>query len=482
MHVVDMVFFWARAEPDRLAIIQPETVITFQGLADAIESISDRIDQLGLDPHEPVAVSLANPSHSLATIFALFRCGYSVAPVNGPLLLHLRSAGIHNLIYDNQGLVLAGGRNIRFHESWLPQKLPTERRFLRRPIGKVDTILFTSGSTGLPKKFVQTSAGLEGRIVHQNVNALSTRQKALIIAGLSSAYGFNAACELLYPGKTACFAPSGEAALRLISTFGIDSLIASPLQAFELAKLKDQMPDYNLSSLQVILLGGASVGRDGVKQIRSALCRNVINKYASTEAGIAALAPLHLLPDIPGATGFLAPWADVEIVDETGAALPNGSEGLIRYRTPQFTGNLENADAPATADAEGKQWFCPGDVGYVTDDGVLCLTGRRSDLINRGGIKVSITKIEEALEALPEIREASACGMEGRSGFEEIWVAIVPQAPIDISEIRQHLKDHSDVGVMVDEVFEVRQLPRGDLGKVQRHMLKEMMLRLKEGA
>src|SRR5262249_33906984 len=99
MHVVDMVFFWARVEPDRLAIIQPEMVTTCRGLADAIESISDRIDQLGLDTGEPVAVSIANPSYFLATIFALFRCGFSVAPVNAPLLLHLRAAGIRNLIY-----------------------------------------------------------------------------------------------------------------------------------------------------------------------------------------------------------------------------------------------------------------------------------------------------------------------------------------------------------------------------------------------
>src|SRR5690349_20474230 len=97
IHVVDMVFFWAKAEPHRLALIQPEMVTSFQGLADAIESIGDRIDRLGLDTAEPVAISIANPSYFLAAIFALFRCGYSVAPVNPPLYPHLRSAGIRNL-------------------------------------------------------------------------------------------------------------------------------------------------------------------------------------------------------------------------------------------------------------------------------------------------------------------------------------------------------------------------------------------------
>src|SRR5258708_37700861 len=94
VHVVDMVFFWARVEPHRLAIIQPEMVTSFQGLADAIESISDRIDRLGLDAGEPVAISIANPSYYLAAIFALFRCGFSVAPVNPSLYPHLPSAGL----------------------------------------------------------------------------------------------------------------------------------------------------------------------------------------------------------------------------------------------------------------------------------------------------------------------------------------------------------------------------------------------------
>ena len=91
-------------------------------------SISDRIDRLGLDTAEPVAISIANPSYYLATIFALFRCGFSVAPVNPRLYPHLRSAGVRNLIYDTHGQVLSGGRNVRFDMSWLPVRRPTASR------------------------------------------------------------------------------------------------------------------------------------------------------------------------------------------------------------------------------------------------------------------------------------------------------------------------------------------------------------------
>src|SRR5262245_54085169 len=124
MHIVDMIHFWARTAPHRAAIVQPELVTTYQALADAIESIASRIERLGLDRSEPVAVAIANPAMLLATLFALGRTGYGAAPINLQLYPHLPAAGIRNLIYDIQGQMLSGGRNIRFDLSWLPQGGP----------------------------------------------------------------------------------------------------------------------------------------------------------------------------------------------------------------------------------------------------------------------------------------------------------------------------------------------------------------------
>src|SRR5215470_14235901 len=154
MHVVDMVFHWARIDPDRPAIMLPELVTTYAGLADAVDSISKRIDQLGLDPREPVATAIANPTLSVAVVFALQRSGFSAAPANRGLVKHLQPNGIRNLIYDVEGFVASGGRNIRFDNSWLPATTSNARAWRRRRVGDVDLIFFTSGTTGLPKKFV----------------------------------------------------------------------------------------------------------------------------------------------------------------------------------------------------------------------------------------------------------------------------------------------------------------------------------------
>jgi acyl-coenzyme A synthetase/AMP-(fatty) acid ligase len=480
MHVVDMVFHWARIDPHRPAIVLPELVTSYAGLADAVDSISNRIDQLGLDPHEPVATAIANPALSTAVLFALQRSGFSIAPANRGLIKYLQSNGVRNLIYDTEGFVASGGRNIRFDNSWLPAAPsnggpPNTGTWRRRPVGDVDIVFFTSGTTGLPKKFVLARAGFDQRMAWQRTTADTTRKSALIVPGLASAFGIYQLCELLHAGKSACFAASPEAMLQLIVLHQIDTLIASPQQALGLAAVKEARPDYDVSSLQTVLIGGASIGREGVRRIRAALCRNVINRYSSTEGGQVAMAPFDLIETIPGATGFVSPWAEVEIVDEAGAAVPAGRAGMIRYRTPQIVGNSKPTKG-ATAD----QWFYPGDQGRLTEDGILCLTGRISELINIGGVKVSPRQIEEALESMEEVREAAACGIEDASGVERLWVAVVTNGPMNADALKAKAQTHPDIANNLSELFVLPELPRGDLGKVQNPRLKEIMLGMKK--
>jgi acyl-coenzyme A synthetase/AMP-(fatty) acid ligase len=483
MHLIEMIYYWARAVPYRPAIVQSEMVTTYQGLADAIDSIGDRIDRLNLEKHAPVAVCLSNPSFMLATAFALLRAGYRTAPVNVPLYPHLAGADIHNLIYDTEGQVTSGGRNIRFDMSWLPerQQETVKRTYRRRPIENADCVFFTSGTTGLPKKVVQPAAALHRLLQYPFTCASGNEQKILVMPGLASGFGFNRVSEVLNVGKTACYAPSAEAALSLIHLFGVEVVVASVAQALVLAEMKRRHPSYRVDSLKNIIVGGGKLEPEGFARISAALCREVRTQYASTEAGIAAAAPFAAIADIPGAVGVVMPWAEMQIVDEAGAALGVGVEGLVRYRTPRLLENIQASGADAVPGVRDG-WFYPGDIGSLTSEGVLCLTGRTSDVINRGGVKVSAMRIEEILKTLPGIKDAAACGVACASGLEELWVAIIASEPVDVEQIKTHLRDHGSVGIAPDEIFVLDELPRGELGKVQKYRLKEQLLGLKRVA
>jgi acyl-coenzyme A synthetase/AMP-(fatty) acid ligase len=487
MHFADMIYFWARIAPDRQAVIQPEIITSYKGLADAIESISNRIAALNLDHGAPIAVSIANPVIFLSVLVALLRLGHGIAPVTKALYPHLRGAGIKDLIYDVDGQVTSGGRNIRFDPSWLPivgstswSKQANVRARGSGSIHDIKIVLFTSGTTGLPKKVVHSLAGLGHRLTIQFAGSDATIERALIVPTASSPFGLVRVFGLLNAGKTACLAPFGEAMLNLINTFQIDCLVGSPQQMLSLSELKEKMPHYELDSLQTILMGGAPIGYAGIKRIRETLCPNLINQYSSTEAGMAAIGPFDLTSRVPGAVGFITPWTELEIVDEAGAVLSTGTEGLVRYRTPMFPKSMEASNAIQDA-SDLKDWFYPGDIGRVTDDGLLCLSGRSSDVINRGGVKISATRIAEVIESRPDIKEAAACGIEGHSGMEEVWIAVVPNGDVDLAALKDFVLQHEDVGAVVDEIFIVNDIPRGDLGKIQKIRLKEMLLRLKGG-
>jgi len=481
MYLIDMIAYWARIDPHRHAMIQPELITTYQALATAIESTTDRLEQLGLDRQEVVGVSVANPSFLVVAVFALLRSGYNVALLRRALLPLVQRAGIRNLIYDSQGLMLSGGRNIRFDPSWLSStgEKRSGRAHRKPPIESGDMIFFTSGTTGLPKKVIQSSAALDQLLKYPLTCASGAGEKILIMPGLSTTLGFNRVCEVLNAGKVAFFAADSASAHSLIGQHGVEVAITSAAQAASLVEFKNAHPGCRTDSLKTIFVGGGQLEPERIAGIRAALCRNAINQYGSTEAGVAALTPFNVLADKPGAIPL--PWTELQIVNETGEQLPAGAEGLIRYRTPQLAENLKRAGSdgvPGVSDG----WFYPGDIGTLTTDGLLRFVGRSSDVINRGGVKVSGNRIEEIVKGMPQIKDAAACGIVGTSGLEEIWIAVEAHGPVDIREIKDILREHVDIGISPDEVFVLDELPRGELGKVQKLRLKELLLGRKGSA
>src|SRR5881397_4033053 len=116
-----------------------------------------------------------------------------------------------------------------------------------------------------------------------------------------------------------------------------------------------------------------------------------------------------MIAGIPDAVGFVVPEVKVEIVDASDALLPVGAEGFVRVQTP-----FSSALAPG---ADSKKWYYPGDIGWLTDNGVLCIAGRREDVLNRGGVKLATTEFEEFLCAAPSVRDAGVCSVKGEAGF-----------------------------------------------------------------
>jgi acyl-coenzyme A synthetase/AMP-(fatty) acid ligase len=168
----------------------------------------------------------------------------------------------------------------------------------------------------------------------------------------------------------------------------------------------------------------------------------------------------------------------MEVVDETGRVLPAGSEGFLRCRSPFFIKNFA-ANNPSAAQDASNAWYYPGDLGALTEGGVLCVRGRGDDIINCGGFKISAVSIEEAALACAGVKDAGACGIRGSSGLDEVWIGLVAAPEFQLSAFQQDLQKHPRINELLlgagAEVVAVDAIPRNQLGKIERQQLRERL-------
>lgn len=484
MHPADAMLYWAKLFPQRLAVMLPNMAITYQAMAQAIEAVSERIQRLQLDPSEPFAVFIDDPAKLIAVCFALVRNGISCAPAPHATIAQLKANTINSLIFSGPRDALADGQNIRFDDSWLrPSRMANTSpdAAAKDSAAYGDLIFFTSGTTGVPKKVIMSSRAFIERVNILTVTGEAAHQRVLMLPGLGSVFGFNRAAAVHYAGKTVCFAYGPETQLRFIDAFEVDVIVASVQQILDiLAVLKPGFGSRSGSLKEVWISGGYASG-ELVRRIQTGLCRNVINVYGSSESGLAAAARYDLIAHVPQAVGFVRPDMQIEIVDVAGNPVPAGQEGLVRGRS-RFIAEVFAAHEPEKVAEAADAWWYPGDLGRLTEDGILCISGRTDEVINMGGVKVAASLLDERVRAYPGVKDAGTCAVLGPSGMDEVWIGVVSDVPVDFADLKNRIEESQTDAIKVGEIFAVEQIPRNDLGKLQRHELKALLLGIKSRA
>jgi acyl-CoA synthetase (AMP-forming)/AMP-acid ligase II/thioesterase domain-containing protein len=226
-------------------------------------------------------------------------------------------------------------------------------------------------------------------------------------------------------------------------------------------------------SLRFILSGGAPLPRDVLVGLQDALAAPVVEHYGSSEAAqIAANLPTPGRSKL-GTCGI--PWPDtVRIVGDDGNPLPQGEHGEILVGGPTLiSGYLNAPEVNSASFSDG--WFKTGDVGSLDEDGFLTLHGRKNEVINRGGEKISPIEIDEALLRHPAVAEAAAFSVPHPRLGEDVAAAVVlrPGMTATPVELRRYLQDHVASFKIPRRIAIRDQLPKGMTGKVMRRRLTE---------
>jgi acyl-CoA synthetase len=172
--------------------------------------------------------------------------------------------------------------------------------------------------------------------------------------------------------------------------------------------------------------------------------------------------------------GHRAEAVEVEAVDEDRRPLPAGGEGELRVRGPERMLGYVDPELSAEVVDDGG-WFYTGDLGAVDDAGYVTVTGRRKDIINRGGEKFSAREIEDLLVRHPAVAEVAVVGVPGGRLGERVCAAVVARdAAPEAGELRSFLEAQRIARQKIPEEFRIMdELPHTPAGKVQKFLLVE---------
>lgn len=344
------------------------------------------------------------------------------------------------------------------------------------PDGDATSHIFTSsGTTGALKAVGYSTRQIEARIWKRSMGifGVSRNGRALCQFGFRSTIGFSTVFQSLWSGGTIFLGYADSVIAPLIARHKIERIEASPAQ-FQGLLEAGNLSEHDLSSLRFVVTSGSATSQKLAASIKEKICRVLIGHYGATELGMISYGPLSVRGP-RGDCGHLVPWMQAEAVDQDGNVLPFGEEGLLRFRCEEMASGYLN-DAAASGQFFRDGWFYPGDVGTISETRALTLSGRTSDRINAGGVKVAPDIIENVVSSFEGIEDCAAFGVPDEMGVDVIWAAIVVNSKADLSALRSYCV--KKLGVRAPRHFiKIAELPRNDMGKVLRKSLPEIAMR-----
>ena len=360
-------------------------------------------------------------------------------------------------------------------------RVPAE---VARDSGSTGLILYTSGTTGVPKGAVISHSSLifnahtSGRWMH-----LSNRSRILGLAPLfhitgfvlHMAVGFVAGCSVALQYR---FQP--DAVLEMLRAYRPTFTIAA-ITAFNALMNAPAAAKDDFVSFEHVFSGGAPIAPALREVVREKLGIELWPVYGMTES----CSPTHIAP--PGlaipvhpesgalSVGLPISFTDSRIAGPDGEILPPGSAGEIWMRGPQImTGYWNKPEETAEALRDG--WLRSGDVGIMDQDGWFYVIDRQKDMINASGFKVWPREVEDVLLEHPAIREAAVIGVPDSYRGETVHAFVSLRreaAAVDQIVLVQHCRARLAAYKVPRKIRIVDELPKTPTGKIQRAALRE---------
>jgi acyl-coenzyme A synthetase/AMP-(fatty) acid ligase len=338
-------------------------------------------------------------------------------------------------------------------------------------------IILTSGTTGEAKAVALTHRMMASRIARHPYlmgNRLSRCDRIYCDFGLGTSLGFQFLIYVLWRGGTIILAGQDhQSTIQSFDLYKVQALVGSPACLAGFTKFYEQYSQFQ-SSFELAMVGGSQLSPSLSQRARASLCPNIVAAYGATETSMVATAPARAIESAPGAVGYVTPDTSVEIVDETGRTLAPGQEGLVRvrsrYSVDGYHGRQNQSGSPFRSG-----WFYPGDMGSLTFDNLLLISGREQTVINVGGDKVKPETIEGAISTFPGVEDAAVLGMKSDLGIDQLWAIILPGTNYDEKALEAYCVSKFPRSLVPARFVTASELPRNEMGKIDRQHLSRLM-------
>jgi long-chain acyl-CoA synthetase len=479
-------FNHAANQPSEIAIIDDRGQYTYQQLAGNSRAMAQFLSVQTNLPR--VGLLLPSGVGFVASFYGALLARKTVVPINfllgdGEIAHCLRDSGIDTIITIPQ--LAARVKDLPVKAIDLTQLTlipPTNLKTDAFPSPAADDIavlMYTSGTSGLPKGVLLTYGNLQSDVdAAIEAAAFQSRHKFLGIVPLFHAFGMTAM--MLAPiqlGATvvymARFSPVGV--LTAIKQHGISLVLGVPSMYAAILRLKNASAD-DLKTIYAMISGGEPLPSSLREAFAARFGASLYEAYGMTETSL-AISLNTPQSNRAGSVGQPVPGMQIKIADESGGALGANEEGEIWVKGPMVMKGYNNLPVETAAVLTSDGYFKTGDLGKVDSDGFVFITGRKKDLIIVAGEKAAPREIEEILMSHPAVAEAAVVGKKDESRGEVVIAFVIAkegQLP-EAGALRDFCRQRGLAQWKVPrEIHVIADFPRSPTGKVLKRVLAQM--------
>ncbi|MFG2719061.1 fatty acyl-CoA synthetase [Streptomyces sp. NPDC048416] len=477
----------ARRTPDRTALRYADRIWSYAELDAAVSTAAAFLTAQGLTKGDRVAAYGHNSDAYLIAFLGCARAGLIHVPVNqhltgGDLSYILEQSGAALVLADPAlaQQVPAGLPVVALRDgagSLLAATAEPVAYEGRGEAGDLVQLLYTSGTTALPKGAMMTHRAL----VHAYVSAITALDlragdrpvHALPLYHSAQTHVFLLPYLAVGADNTLLDAPDPGRILDLVEAGLADSFFAPPTVWIALAA-HPEFTQRDLGALRKAYYGASVMPVPVLERLRERLPElGFYNCFGQSEIG--PLATVLRPEEHEGrmdSCGRPVLFVEAKVVDERGEQVPDGTAGEVVYRSPQLCEGYW--DKPAeTEEAFRDGWFHSGDLAVRDREGCFTVVDRVKDVINSGGVLIASRQVEDALYTHPAVAEAAVVGLPDERWIEAVTAVVVRAAEVTEAQLIEHARGSLAAFKAPKRVLFVDELPRNASGKILKRELRD---------